>query len=127
VGKVVDVERRTARGFARGRVVLASGSRRLGIDFQNEYLIARDLETGEALATVPDLICLVHPETGEPLTTEVLRYGYPVAVLAIAAAGPLKSPAALTVVGPQAFGYADPYRPLPGDLCPAATAQERTA
>ena len=126
-GKVVDVERRTTRGFARGRVVLSSGSRRIGIDFQNEYLIAQDLETGDALVTVPDLICLVHPETGEPLTTEVLRYGYQVAVLAIAAPGPLKSPEALSMVGPQAFGYSDPYRPLPGDLCTAAGAQEHTA
>jgi len=126
-GKVVDVERRTTQGFARGRVVLSSGSRRIGIDFQNEYLIAQDLETGDALVTVPDLICLVHPETGEPLTTEVLRYGYQVTVLAIAAPGPLKSPEALSMVGPQAFGYSDPYRPLPGNLCTAAGAQEHTA
>jgi DUF917 family protein len=41
-GKVVDVERRTVQGFARGRVVLSSDSQRIGIDFQNEYLIARD-------------------------------------------------------------------------------------
>ncbi len=119
-GKVVDVERRTVQGFARGRVVLASGSRQISIDFQNEYLIARDMQSGEALVTVPDLICLVHPETGEPLTTEILRYGYQVAVIAIAAPGPLKSPQALTLVGPQAFGYPDAYRPLPGDLCTAA-------
>jgi len=120
VGKIVDVERRTAQGFARGSVLLANGPRRIGIDFQNEYLIARDVQSGEALATVPDLICLVHPETGEPLTTEVLRYGYQVAVIAIAAPGPLKSPEALAVVGPQAFGYSDSYHPLPGDLCIAA-------
>ncbi|HLI09391.1 MAG TPA: DUF917 domain-containing protein [Ktedonobacteraceae bacterium] len=125
-GKVVDVERRTVRGFARGRVVLADGAQRIGIDFQNEYLIARDMQSGEALATVPDLICLVHPETGEPLTTEVLRYGSQVAAIAVAAPGPLKSPAALAMVGPQAFGYPDPYRPLPGDLRTAA-AEERVA
>lgn len=108
------------QGFARGRVVLADGSRQIGIDFQNEYLIARNMQSGEVLATVPDLISLVQPETGERLTTEVLRYGYQVAVIAIAAAGPLKSPHALTIVGPQAFGYPDAYRPLPGDLCTAA-------
>ncbi len=61
VGKIVDVERRTAQGFARGSVLLANGPRRIGIEFQNEYLIARDVQTGEPLATVPDLICLVHP------------------------------------------------------------------
>ena len=126
VGKAVDVERRTAQGFARGRVVLTSGSRRISIDFQNEYLIARDVQTGEALATVPDLICLIHPEKGEPLTTEVLRYGFKMAVIAIEAPGPLRSTTALAVVGPQAFGYSDSYRPLPGDLC-AAAAEERKA
>jgi DUF917 family protein len=126
VGKAVDVGRRTTQGFARGKVLLANGSRRIGIGFQNEYLIARDVQSGEALATVPDLICLVHPETGEPLTTEVLRYGYQVAVIAIAAPGPLKSPEALAIVGPQALGYPDSYRPLPGDLCTAAS-EERTA
>jgi DUF917 family protein len=121
---------RWAEQIARAATVAMGGSAAmalfcLSIDFQNEYLIARDLQTSEALATVPDLICLVHSETGEPLTTEVLRYGYQVAVLAIAAPGPLKSPAGLAIVGPQAFGYSDPYRPLPGDLC-AAAAVERT-
>jgi DUF917 family protein len=125
VGKIVDVERRTTQGFARGSVLLANGLQQVRIEFQNEYLIARDVQTGETLVSVPDLICLVHPETGEPLTTEVLRYGYQVAVLAIAAPGPLKSPEALAVVGPQAFGYSDSYRALPGDLC-AAAAEERT-
>ncbi len=124
VGRIVDVERRTVQGLARGSVLLANGPWRIGIEFQNEYLIARDVQSCEALATVPDLICLVHPETGEPLTTEVLRYGYQVAVIAIAAPGPLKSPEALAIVGPQAFDYPDPYRPLPGDLCTAA-AEER--
>ena len=83
------------------------------------------MQSGEALATVPDLLCLVHRETGEPLTTEVVRYGYQVAVIAIAAPGPLKSPEALGIVGPQAFGYPDPYRPLPGDLCTAAVEEPK--
>ena len=126
IGKIVDVERRTTQGFARGSVLLANGSRRLRIVFQNEYLIARDEETGETLVSVPDLIALVHPETGEPLTTEVLRYGYQVAVLAIAAPGPLKSSQALAMVGPQAFGYSDVYHPLPGDLCTAAAEERMT-
>ena len=120
VGKIIDVERRTTKGFARGSVLLANGFQRVAIEFQNEYLIARDMQTGEILVSVPDLICLVHPETGEPLTTEVLRYGYQVSVLAIAAPGPLKSPEALAIVGPQAFGYLYAYCPLPGDLCTAA-------
>jgi len=116
-GKIVDVERRLAAGFARGTVRLEGlaedrGSQ-LRIDFQNENLIAyRD---GEVVAVVPDLICLVDLETAEPVTTEVVRYGLRVAVLGIPAPASLRTPQALAVVGPAAFGYTDvTYRPLPG-------------
>jgi uncharacterized protein len=65
---------------------------------------------------VPDLICIVDLDTAEPVTTEVIRYGLRVAVLGIPAPKMLKSPEALEVVGPAAFGYPDvPYRPLPGE------------
>ena len=116
-GKIVDVERRLAAGFARGTVRLEGlaedrGSQ-LRIDFQNENLIAyRD---GEVVAVVPDLICLVDLETAEPVTTEVVRYGLRVAVLGIPAPASLRTPQALAVVGPAAFGYTDvTYHPLPG-------------
>lgn len=67
------------------------------------------------LAVVPDLICLVDADTAEPVTTEVARYGLRVAVLGIPAPAMLKTPEALAVVGPAAFGYRDvPYVPLPG-------------
>ena len=87
---------------------------RLEIDFQNEYLIAN--LNGETLATVPDLICIVTEEEGEPVSTEVLHYGTRVAVLAVPAPAALKTAAALRVVGPAAFGYDVPFTPLPGDL-----------
>ena len=117
-GKIVDVERRLVGGFARGVVTLAGAGeddgRRLVIDFQNENLIARD-DAGRILAVVPDLICVVAAETAEPVTTEVLRYGLRVEVLGIPAPELLRTPEALAVVGPAAFGYADvPYVPLPG-------------
>jgi DUF917 family protein len=118
VGKVADVERRMVAGFARGRLRLdalrsEAGPSRLEIDLQNEYLIA--IADGRAIAVVPDLICLVDLATGEPVTTEVVRYGLRVAVLGIPAPGLLKTPEALAVIGPAAFGYADvEYRPLPG-------------
>ena len=115
-GKVVDVERRMAAGFARGRVRLDGlgdwrGSA-MAIDFQNENLIARRDDT--VAAVVPDLICIVDAVTAAPVTTEVLRYGLRVAVLGIPAPALLKTPAALAVVGPRAFGYDVEYVPLPG-------------
>ena len=115
-GKVVDVERRMAAGFARGNVRLDGlgdwrGSA-MAIDFQNENLIARRDDT--VAAVVPDLICIVDAATAAPVTTEVLRYGLRVAVLGIPAPDLLKTRKALAVVGPRAFGYDVEYVPLPG-------------
>ncbi|MBL8134439.1 MAG: DUF917 domain-containing protein [Anaerolineae bacterium] len=115
-GKIADLERRTTRGFARGALTIEGfGSRdRLFIEFQNEFLIAR--LNGEVVITVPDLISIVTEDTGEPISTEVLRYGMRVAVLGIPAAQGLKTPKALAVVGPRAFGYEVDFHPLPGGI-----------
>ena len=119
-GKIADVNRRTTKGFARGGVRLQSfgGRDRLEIEFQNEFLIA--YLNGEAAVTTPDLICIVTEEEGEPVTTEVLRYGARVAVIAVPAPAQLKTQAALDVVGPAAFGYDVAFRPLSGGVigCP---------
>ncbi len=115
-GKIVDVERRTTKGFARGGIRFESfkNQDRLEIEFQNEFLIA--YLNGEVAVTTPDLICIVTEEEGEPVTTEVLRYGTRVAVIAVPAPPQLKSEVALTVVGPGAFGYDVAFRPLPGGV-----------
>lgn len=117
-GKIVDVERRLLGGFARGVLQLEGAGqdsgRSLRIDFQNENLIARTSD-GEVLAVVPDLICLVDEDSAEPITTEIVRYGLRVVVLGIPAPAMLKTPEAIAVVGPAAFGYDDvSYVPLPG-------------
>jgi DUF917 family protein len=117
-GKIVDVERRLLGGFARGVLQLegsgVDAGRALRIDFQNENLIART-DDGEILAVVPDLICLVDEDSAEPITTEIVRYGLRVVVLGIPAPEMLKTPEALRVIGPRAFGYEGvPYVPLPG-------------
>jgi len=113
-GKISDVDRRITRGFARGSVTCVSSNEadELRIAFQNEYLIA--WLNGEVRATVPDLICMVTAETGEPVSTEMLRYGTRVVVIAVPAPAELCSAAALEVVGPRAFGYEIPWQPLPG-------------
>ena len=116
-GKIADVFRRTTRGFARGNLTIEGyghARSRLHIDFQNEFLIAE--QDGNVVATVPDMICIVVEETGEPIVTERLQYGTRVAVLVVPGAAALKTPAALRVVGPKAFGYETEFVPLPGDL-----------
>lgn len=113
-GKIVDVERRTTAGFARGKVAIegmgAYSGGRMVIEFQNENLIAR-LED-EVVCIVPDLICIVDTERGEPITTELLRYGFRVTVLGFPAPALWTTPQGLQVAGPRAFGYEVNYAPL---------------
>ena len=113
-GKVVDVERRATRGFAKGRLVIEGldddTGRRVEIDFQNENLVIREDEHVPVM--VPDLITLVTTDEGEPITTELVRYGLRADVLVIPCPDLLKTPEALEVVGPRAFGYDIDYRPL---------------
>ena len=61
--------------------------------------------TLQVLACVPDLISMVETDTGEPIPTEEVRYGLRVSVLGIPVSPMLRTPQALAVVGPQAFGY----------------------
>ena len=67
---------------------------------------------------VPDLIMNLELETGEPITTEMLRYGQQLATVALPAHALMKTPEALKVVGPKAFGYADlDFVPLASSEC----------
>ncbi len=52
-------------------------------------------------------------DTGHAITTDVLRYGQRIAVLALPCHPLLRTPEALAVVGPHAFGLDVEYRPLP--------------
>jgi DUF917 family protein len=113
-GKVIDVDRRNVSGFTRGRAVLAgldNPDDRLEVAFQNEYLVA--FHNGELVCIVPDLISILTLEEGMPLGVERLRYGLRVAVLGMPAPPPLRTPQALAVVGPTAFGYDLPALALP--------------
>ena len=68
---------------------------------------------GDPVIMVPDLIMNLELETGEPITTEMLRYGQRVAVIGLPVHDLMKTERALKVVGPKAFGYPDLlYSPL---------------
>ncbi|MDP6267974.1 MAG: DUF917 domain-containing protein [Arenicellales bacterium] len=112
-GKIVDLLRETRQGFAVGRLVIESvngKANRLEIEFQNENLIARI--DGETKVVVPDLVCIVDRDTAEPITTEALRYGQRVRVIAVGAAPIMRSDVALDVFGPDKFGYDEPFTPV---------------
>jgi uncharacterized protein len=113
-GKTIDLLRETKAGWALGRVSIdGTGScagRRLDVQFQNEHLIARE---GDRVRTiVPDLIAMLDAATAEPITTEGLKYGQRIKVLGVSAAPIMRSPEALAVFGPQAFGLGYPFTPV---------------
>jgi uncharacterized protein len=112
-GKVVEVYRRTTEGFAKGRALI-QGARGPGevleVLFQNENLVAR--VGARILATVPDLLCILDQETAEPITTEALRYGQRVKVICVSTPPIMRTPEAIEVFGPRAFGIDVDFIPI---------------
>lgn len=121
-GKVVDVERRTTEGFARGRARFVSyaGDSTMDVRFQNENLIAQ--VDGETRCLVPDLICVLEADTAEPITTEGLRFGQRVTVVGISTPDLMRTPEALATFGPSCFGLDETFVPVE-QLHPATAAE----
>lgn len=113
-GKITDVQRRLITGFARGTCRFDGMNQFAGselvINFQNEYLVA--IQDGRLIATTPDLIAVLDLETGEPITTEILRYGMRVAVIAFPCDPKWRTLKGLELVGPRYFGYDIDYIPV---------------
>lgn len=113
-GKIVDVKRRTEAGFAKGEArvdgVESDTGASLVLRFQNEYLVA--IRDGEIISSVPDLIIVLGSDTGEPITTDELRYGFRVTVIAAPCDGKWRTDAGLALVGPRYFGYDIDYVPV---------------
>ena len=114
VGKLVDVARTTAGGFTSAETRIDGfddhAGAQLVLHSQNEHLVA--FLDGAVVATVPDLIIVVDAATAEPITTEDLRYGLRVAVLAAPCDPRWRSEAGLRVAGPRYFGYDVDYSPI---------------
>ncbi|MFC3395875.1 DUF917 domain-containing protein [Brenneria rubrifaciens] len=121
-GKVVDMERRTTGGFARGKVLLEGMGSFKGelftVLFQNELLLAYRSSENHAptqdnlLAVVPDLISILDSESGRPIITEQLRYGQRVNVIAYPCNEKWRTPKGLDVAGPGYFGYPVDFVPI---------------
>ena len=84
-------------GFAVGEARLTGLGDHAGsearIAIQNENLIL--FVDGRPVVMVPDLIMNLELETGEPVTTEMLRYGQQLATVALPAHRLMKTPEAL--------------------------------
>jgi hypothetical protein len=113
-GKIADVERRTTKGFVRGSIVVeglgGDSGRLIRLELQNENLVA--LEQGRVLASVPDLISVLDTETADAITTERVRYGQRVTVIAFGCDPIWRSDGGLAVAGPRTFGYDFDYVPV---------------
>jgi len=111
-GKIADLDRRTEGGFSIGEVAIDSfdGARRMTVAFQNENMVAR--EDAQVRAMTPDLITVMDSETADSITTERLRYGQRVRVVAAAAPDMLRTANALRFVGPRAFGLDMDFVPV---------------
>ena len=112
-GKVIDVLRQTTTGFAKGTAIIESmydNYEIMELIFQNEYLLARTPHRLKAI--VPDLICVLDSRTADPIATESLRYGQQVKVMAVSVPEILRTPEALAVFGPAAFGFREAFQPI---------------
>lgn len=115
-GKIIDLDRRTTEGFARGTVVVEHFSdpgRTMRIEIQNELLLA--VEGDLPIVTPPDLICMLDHENADPITTEALAYGQRVDVISMPCAPEWHREGFLDIVGPRAFGYDLDYVPFGGE------------
>jgi DUF917 family protein len=98
-GRVIDIE----RGNDGGSVTVRGGARRLRLELRGEYLLA--LEDGAVVAAVPDIICVLAADSGEPVAADALRHGAEITVATLPAPGVWRTGPGLELVGPSAFGY----------------------
>jgi DUF917 family protein len=115
-GKVIDIERIAEGGFTRGSVTIEGigddRGRLVRVEIQNENLVV--IEDGAVAVSVPDLITVVDSETGEAISTEMLRFGQRVSVLAWACDPLWRTERGIELTGPRAFGYDIDYVPFDG-------------
>jgi len=117
-GKIVDIRREfgaeTTKGFTLGKVIMEGIDRYRGqkaeLDFQNEWLILR--VDGEVRCLPPDLIAILDSETGEPIRTDIMKYGYRGTIVLIPAHERMRTGRGIELFGPRHFGYELDYVPV---------------
>ncbi len=115
-GTIVDVEHKILGGFLKGTATIMpdSGGESVLVLYQNEYLLAS--RGDKILATTPDLLMLLEQGTGTPVTSDGLRYGLRVDLIAFSPPDIWKTKKGLELVGPRYFGYEVDYKPVRSDL-----------
>ncbi|HHY95961.1 MAG TPA: DUF917 domain-containing protein [Firmicutes bacterium] len=118
-GKIVDINREfggeSTKGFTLGRVTMEGIDDYRGsvaeLDFQNEWLILR--VDGKVKCLPPDLIAILDSETGEPIRTDIMKYGYRGTIILLPAHERMRLPGGIQrFFGPRSFGYDMDYVPV---------------
>lgn len=113
-GSIVDINQSIKDGFLEGTATIMDKDGCIDLLYQNEYLLARQQE--KVLATTPDILMLMEVENGTPITSESLRYGLRVALVALPAPKIWQTPEGLKLVGPRFFGYEVDYVPITQEI-----------
>jgi len=109
-GKITDVDRVIRDGFIKGSIVIQNKSEYIELFFQNEFLLAKI--NGKVVATTPDILTLLEVDTGLPITSESMRYGLKVNLIALPSPPLWTTQEGLALVGPRHFGYEMDYTPF---------------
>ena len=125
-GKITDLKRHLRGGFVTGEAMIegfdAYAQDSASVLIQNENLVFKRNDEVEVI--VPDLIIILDIDSGNAITTEMLRYGQRVAIVALPCHPLLRTPQALEVVGPKGFGFKDlVYKPLVADATSTVASQ----
>ncbi len=109
-GTITSIEQSIKQGFLEGSVCILGEETRYELLYQNEYLLAK--KDGLTMACTPDILMLLERETATPITSESLRYGLQVCLIAMPAPAIWQSKRGLELAGPQCFGYPIHYQTI---------------
>jgi DUF917 family protein len=85
-----------------GKIVI-EGERTFRIEFQNEFLVV--FADDHPISTTPDIITLLEKESLEPLSSDRVRFGLEVDILALSSPPLWRTAEGLRLTAPAAFGF----------------------
>lgn len=106
-GRITDFDHHFRNGWSQARITITGGGAFagsvMGIDVVNENLMAE--VDGEIVSVMPDITSLFDARNGHPITTEHIRYGFPVVATTMRADPRWYTLEGLKLMGPERFGY----------------------
>ena len=116
-GEVTQADWEIEEGFTIGELII-SGTNHYSdhtyrIWYKNEHIVSWLDEQPDV--TVPDLICVLDPKTGEAITNPNCQQEMDVAIIGYPAPALWRTPRGLELFGPTHFGFDIPYQPIEGN------------